>query len=232
MNACAKKSVFHGVHRNAFIAGSVVLFHVFAIWALQTGLLIRAVELVVHVEVLAQIIEPPKPVTLKEPPKEIPPLPEPVKKPMTKPEPVTQVAPKLLAVEYATPAPNAPSVQPIAPPAPFVPEVPVAAVATPLPPAPPAKVVLPSSMGDYLNNPKPNYPPMSKRLGEQGGVGVRIFVGADGLPQKRELLKTSGFERLDQAALDVVMRWTFVPGKRGGVPEAMWMATTIKFELE
>lgn len=231
MTVSAAKLTFLTTHRNTLIAAAVLLFHVLAIWALQTGLLMRAVELVVPVEVLAQIIEPPKPMQPKiEPPP--PPPPEPVKKPVTKPEPVTQAAPKLLAVEDAPPSPNAPAPQPIAPATPYVPAVPVAAVATPAPPAPPAKVVLPSSMGDYLNNPKPNYPAMSKRLGEQGSVAVRIFVGADGLPQKRELLKTSGFERLDQAALDVVMRWTFVPGKRGGVPEAMWMATTIKFELE
>ncbi len=229
MSAQASGSTFINVHRNTLIAVAVLVFHVLAIWALQAGLLLRAVERVVPVEVLAQIIELPRPIQPKVEPLS-PAPPEPVKKPLTKPEPVTQAPPKLLAIEDATPTANTPAPQAIAPATPYTPAAPVVAIVATS--ASSAKLVLPSSMGDYLNNPKPAYPAMSKRLGEQGSVNLRIYVGADGLPQKRELLKTSGFERLDQAALDVVMRWTFVPGKRGGVPEAMWMVTTIKFELE
>jgi protein TonB len=73
---------------------------------------------------------------------------------------------------------------------------------------------------------------MSKRLGEQGSVKVRIYVGADGLPKKAELLQTSRIERLDNAALAAVMQWRYIPGKRGGVAEDMWMATTVSFILE
>ena len=47
--------------RNALIAASVVVLHVGFIWGLQSGLLMRAAELVVPVELLSQIIEPPAP---------------------------------------------------------------------------------------------------------------------------------------------------------------------------
>ncbi|RZL62703.1 MAG: energy transducer TonB, partial [Variovorax sp.] len=57
-----------GVSRNAVIAGGVVLFHVGALWALQSGLLRRAVEVVVPVEILSQLIEPPKPADPPPPP--------------------------------------------------------------------------------------------------------------------------------------------------------------------
>ena len=220
-------SSFIDKHRIALIASAVLMFHVFAIWALQTGLLMRAVEVVVPVEVLAQIMEPPKPMAPKSPPIDAPP-PETVKKPVTKPEPVTQVAPTLLAVPDAVPTPNAPSVQPIAPPAPYAPAVPVAAVTTPAL----AKITLPSSDADYLSNPKPTYPAMSKRLGEQGKVVVRVLIGADGLPQKSELRQSSGFDRLDDAALATVMKWRYVPGKRDGIAEAMWFNVPITFRLE
>ncbi|RZL67638.1 MAG: energy transducer TonB, partial [Variovorax sp.] len=50
-----------GLSRNTLIAGSVVLFHVAGLWALQSGLLRKAAEVVVPVEVLAQIIDPPAP---------------------------------------------------------------------------------------------------------------------------------------------------------------------------
>jgi protein TonB len=224
------KPSFFAANRNIVIAGAVLLFHALTIWALQTGLLMRAVEIIVPVEVLAQIIDLPTPKVTPAPPKQ----PEPVKQVVTKPKQVTQVAPTLLAVADAPQTPNAPSVQPIAPPAPYVPTVAVAAVATPVPPAPPAapKIVLPSSDADYLSNPKPPYPAMSKRLNEQGKAVVRVLISAEGAPQKVELRQSSGFERLDQSALETVMKWRYVPGKRDGVPEAMWFNVPITFKLE
>ena len=91
---------------------------------------------------------------------------------------------------------------------------------------------MPSSNADYLQNPKPAYPPLSKRLGEQGKVIVRVLIGADGVPQKAELRQSSGFDRLDQAALNTVLKWRYVPGKRGGVAEEMWFNVPINFVLE
>lgn len=97
--------------------------------------------------------------------------------------------------------------------------------------APLPKVVPPSSDADYLNNPKPAYPRVSKSLNEQGTVMVSVFIGTDGNPQKVELKKSSGFDRLDKTALEAVRGWRFVPGSRGGVPEAMWVVVPIPFVL-
>jgi protein TonB len=94
------------------------------------------------------------------------------------------------------------------------------------------RVELPSSQADYLNNAKPTYPPLSRRLGEQGQVLVRVLIGADGVAQKAEVKQSSGFERLDQAALSAAMRWRYLPGRRGGVPEAMWFTVPISFALD
>jgi len=91
---------------------------------------------------------------------------------------------------------------------------------------------LPSSDAAYLNNPRPSYPAISKRMGEQGKVVLRVLIGTDGLPQKVEVSTSSGFDRLDRQAQDAVMRWRFVPGKRNGVPEAMWNLVPINFVLE
>jgi protein TonB len=43
---------------------------------------------------------------------------------------------------------------------------------------------------------------------------------------------SSGFERLDKAGMDAAMRWRYVPGKRGGVAEAMWFLQPITFNLK
>ena len=117
---------------------------------------------------------------------------------------------------------------------PAAPAAPALVAAAPVAPAaPPAPAVqLPSSNADYLQNPKPNYPPLSKRLGEQGKVIVRVLIGADGLAQKAEIRQSSGFERLDQAALTTVLNWRYVPGKRAGVAEDMWFNVPINFVLE
>lgn len=90
---------------------------------------------------------------------------------------------------------------------------------------------LPRSDADYLNNPAPAYPPVSRRLGEAGNVVVRVFIAADGSAQKGEVRASSGFERLDAAALAAALRWRYVPGKRGGTPEAMWVNVPINFAL-
>lgn len=95
-----------------------------------------------------------------------------------------------------------------------------------------ATVQLPSSDADYLNNPKPAYPPMSRRMGEQGTVIVRALIDADGSAQQAEVQQSSGFERLDRAALETALKWRYVPGKRAGVAEAMWFKVPLRFVLE
>ena len=73
---------------------------------------------------------------------------------------------------------------------------------------------------------------MSHRLGEQGKVLLRVLIGVDGSAQKVELQKSSGFDRLDQAAMIAVAKWRFIPGKRNGVVEAMAHTVPVSFSLE
>ena len=91
---------------------------------------------------------------------------------------------------------------------------------------------MPSSSADYLQNPKPAYPAISRRLNEQGKTIVRVLIGADGVPQRAEVATSSGFSRLDEAAVATVMRWRYVPGKRAGVAEAMWFNVPLNWVLE
>ena len=61
---------------------------------------------------------------------------------------------------------------------------------------------------------------------------VRVLIGVDGSAQNAEIRQSSGYPRLDQAALETVLKWRYVPGKRGGVAEAMWFNVPIAFVLE
>lgn len=231
--------------RAALIVTAVLLLHALALWALNSGLLRRVVEIVVPVEVLSEVVEPPRPVIPPPPPPQVRPPPrQAVVRPDTPPPPrPTATPPPVLAMPVnPDPAPQAPTAVP-APPAPLPPmTAPVtttAVAAAPPKPAPaeirpaaPPKVELPSSDAAYLQNPQPVYPPMSKRLNEQGKVLVRVLIGVDGTAKKAEIEKSSGFYRLDEAALATVLKWRYVPGTRDGVPEEMWHTAPITWDLK
>jgi periplasmic protein TonB len=224
--------------RNLAIVLSVVLLHVGVLYALYSGLLTRVAQTVVPSVIMAELIEPPKPKEItptpapppvQKPPSRSPPPqaqpPQRVSKPVAKPP--AAPAPLPAAIADPTPAANAPTGVLAPQPTP----APIAAPVAPAAPAVSSTVQMPTSDADYLQNPKPPYPPISRRLNEQGTSTLRVFIGADGVPQRAELIKSSGFDRLDKAALATVMRWRYVPGKRGGVAEAMSVTVPIIWEL-
>lgn len=135
--------------------------------------------------------------------------------------------------------PNTPATTPtVAPPAVESPPAPaVVAAAAPTPAANPAPAasaaVTPARFNAaYLNNPEPKYPPLSRRLGEEGKVLLKVRVTSDGLPAAVDLEKSSNFDRLDAAAREVVARWRFVPARRGDQPIEASVIVPIVFRLE
>ena len=212
------------------VVAAVVLLHLWGLWALQQGLLHRGGEWVVPVMDVSEAPEaaPPLPATVA--PKRVSLQPQPQPSAPARPLPVAAAEGPVAAPMANLPSAVAPLGVPSLAPGAAAPVAAVAAVNTT--PAPTAKIALPSTQADYLNNPKPAYPALSRRLGEQGRTVVRVLIGADGQPQQAELQTSSGFDRLDRAALETVMRWRYVPGKRGEVPEAMWFNVPINFVLE
>lgn len=97
--------------------------------------------------------------------------------------------------------------------------------------AQPAPVAPPHFNADYLNNPAPQYPAVSRRLREEGRVTLRVFVDAQGLPARIELRTSSGYERLDNVALETVRQWKFVPARRGDEAVSAWVLVPISFSL-
>jgi len=58
--------------------------------------------------------------------------------------------------------------------------------------------------------PKPDYPDLAQRWGHEGTVVLEIQISADGSVTETKVLKSSGFEELDNAARQVVLkRWKF-----------------------
>lgn len=161
----------------------------------------------------------PKPVAPPPPPPKVqakPPTPKVVPLKPQKPKPVEKL------VEQA-PAPD---------PAPVVDNAPT----TPAPPAPPApvveeKVTAPKAGAEYLNNPQPAYPEIASERGWEGKVLMKVHVQPDGKPDSVNVIKTSGHDVLDDAAVKTVKTWSFVPAMRGSTPVDGWVTVPITFNL-
>ncbi|MGP1683779.1 MAG: energy transducer TonB [Giesbergeria sp.] len=173
------------------------------------------------------ILPQPLPVAPPEPPKPPEPRPQPKKKMLPPPRPT----PVLAAAPRAEAAP-APFVVPPAPvePAPAAPVEPASVVAAPV--APPAPLVPPVFNANYLENPAPQYPPASRRMGEQGQVMLRVYVSSNGRAERVDIKTSSGFDRLDRAAMDAVQGWRFVPARRGEEVVAAWVLVPVSFVMK
>jgi protein TonB len=216
--------------RNLRIVSTVLLLHVGALWALQAGLLRRVAEVFVPAQVLVEMQTPSDPVATPQPTRAA--VPTPAKAPLVPPTPPTPMAVATASTQPSAlaPAPAAALTAATAGDKASSTATPSASSAATVPSTP--RLELPSSDADYLNNPKPPYPPLSKRMGEQGKVVIRTLIGADGIAQDASIHQSSGFDRLDQAALATARRWRYVPGKRAGVAEAMWFNVPFNFVLE
>ncbi len=84
----------------------------------------------------------------------------------------------------------------------------------------------------YLNNPAPDYPTASRRFSEQGLVLLRVLVSASGNTESVQVESSSGYSRLDQAAIKAVKMWSFIPAKRNNQPLSAYVLVPIKFSLE
>jgi len=84
---------------------------------------------------------------------------------------------------------------------------------------------------NYLSAPA-TYPSLSQRLGEEGRVLLRVDVSADGRPLTVALKMSSGFVRLDEAAIKAVARWQFKPARQNGRAVASRVDVPILFKLK
>lgn len=179
----------------------------------------RALEAVAPI--MVTLITPPKLEALPVPPQQPRPLPKPRAQPVPKP---VESQPLIAAATDAPPAFVAPPPEPR--PAPPV------EVAVKPEPAPPLPITPPRFNADYLRNPAPSYPPLARRMGEQGKVVLRVLVSVEGIAERVELKSSSGSPRLDHSALVTVKGWRFIPARQGDQKLAAWVLVPIVFTLE
>ena len=93
-------------------------------------------------------------------------------------------------------------------------------------------IIAPGYEAGYLDNPPPDYPRISRRLREEGEVELRVRVSPQGQPLSVELARSSGSNRLDDAALRAVRQWRFEPARQDGQAVEAWVRVPIHFKLE
>jgi protein TonB len=78
----------------------------------------------------------------------------------------------------------------------------------------------------------PPYPAASKNLGETGSSRMRLAISAQGAVAECAIAKSSGSERLDEAACNYVRQnWRWKPATQGGQPVATNTTVTIIWNL-
>jgi protein TonB len=80
-------------------------------------------------------------------------------------------------------------------------------------------------------NQQPSYPAAAMANAEQGTVGVDVLVDTSGKASHPKLVKSSGFDDLDDAGIAAVLNWKYVPAMRGGVPSQERMTVGVNFQL-
>jgi protein TonB len=199
--------------RRGLVFVLIVLLHVGMFWALQSGLSHQLVEAVLG-PIETRVIEeqkpqdeapPPPPPKFEAPPPFVPP-----------PEVAIDIPQEAAQTTAITQTTNTKPTYtaPVAAPAPAVPST-----------APKMDPKHPMS--------KPEYPAASRREGEAGTVQLEIYVLETGKVGDVRVKKSSGFERLDEAAVKEAKRsWRFVPGTENGKPVAMWRVFAVTFDLK
>jgi protein TonB len=194
----------------------VVALHAAALWGLwQHRLLPDAQE---AVTLFVNFITPPPPKKREEPKPPPPPKPRPIEKPQ----------PRQIVAETPVIAPA----DPVAPPPP-----PRPAPAIEAPPAPPPRPAEPVMLGSELSvacpeRTPPRYPHHSRRMGEEGSVVLRVELDEHGNVSTARVATSSGFTRLDEAALAAVRGWRCVPPTHHGRPARAVAVQPFNFVLQ
>lgn len=138
--------------------------------------------------------------------------------PLAPPSERAVTAPLVESIQQDEPKADAIAPQKMAAPPPAVPEF--------------REVTPPRTDAAHLSNPAPQYPPMSRRYGEQGRVVFDVYILPDGSVGEIKLKRSSGHARLDEAAFSTVRRWRYVPAHRGDEPIPYWYIQPITFSLD
>jgi periplasmic protein TonB len=144
----------------------------------------------------------------------------------TEPEPEIKIKPEIdQPVAVDEPVPEIDFEEPVTPPS----DVPIPASANAVTGSPSAGA--PAQDLKTANRVDPIYPPASRRAGEQGTVRLKVLVDTNGRASNVAVSQTSGFPRLDQAAVEAVKKWRFVAATDGTNKIQAYTQVAVTFKL-
>lgn len=161
--------------------------------------------------------------------------PGPVRPPHSAPDPaIPSPAPATAEDSEALPQPPVP---PPAPPAPHAPEAPTITIGGGGAPtntiiSATGPYITPATVDSTYRNRNPNYPDAAVSRAEEGAVTVLIHVSTGGLAASVDILESSGFPLLDQAAVDAARSWHFLPAVKDGQPVPFDLPFRMVFQLD
>ena len=200
-----------GSRPNIPVIAAILIFHVLLIAALVQ---VRShVQRMQEAKLTVVNLSPPPPPPSAETPPPPPSTPE-----IVTPPPIVQTpVPPVLTVQ-TTPDPVPVPVPTNAPLVAAVPKQPLLPAAT----QNEAKAAPVDLTARLISSKPPRYPIESRRKREQGTVELMITLTPDGTVGKIWVSKSSGFTRLDKAALDAVRDWRWAPNP-DGKPLTGWL---------
>jgi protein TonB len=153
------------------------------------------------------------------------PLPPPPEQPVIAPPRITELAPPIIEIPLQNSAPGA--ITPSSPPS-TQPERQVSLE----PPTSPAVSFTPAR-AIAATHTIPEYPALSRRLGEQGTLRLKVAVTADGAVSEAQVESSSGHQRLDEAAVQwVKAHWRYEPARQGAKPIPSTAVAVVTFKLQ
>jgi protein TonB len=211
----------------------IILAHVGVFYALQSGLIRQPGQANQSEpkEIFASLISansPPEPMLQKQLH-----APEAATRRIEPPTPVKPIPQHQAPSEHAiTTPPVAP--QPVLQPQPAASVATTASTASPSMPSTPAAPTQPKTLTsgvEYLQAPQPDYPPISRRMSEEGRVILRVLVNDKGRTENVEVQTSSGSTRLDESARQALKHALFKPHSEDGRAVAVYAIVPITFKL-
>ena len=199
----------------------ILALHAGLFFLIKNGMLHRAVQQLPEV-VNVSFVTPPAPPAPPAPPKTVE-VAHKVPNVVTPPLPMLPVVIEN-TITLPPPAPRAaePSPAPAA-------AAPVSAPAVPAVTAPAGPRMV--SGVEYIRAPQPVYPSMSRRMGEQGVVTLRVLVNEQGRAEQASVQQSSGFSGLDEAGRQAAMRALFKPYFEDGKAVPVYVLVPINFRM-
>lgn len=78
----------------------------------------------------------------------------------------------------------------------------------------------------------PAYPRQSRQLGEHGELMLKLELDESGHVKKTQVINSSGYRRLDEAAIAAVKTWRCNPPLQNGQPVRAIALQSFRFRLQ